>query len=101
ANALTRERIEQAVLHREQGGAGARGDAELRVDVLHVRVGRLRRDHELRGDLPLRAAAREQAEHLPLAWRQSARQLAPAASGAGCGERALGRIAVEPPRAHT
>src|SRR3954451_19298008 len=45
---------EQAVLHREQPRGGTRRCADLRVDVLHVVAGGLRRDHEVRRDLAVR-----------------------------------------------
>src|SRR5215470_11983324 len=51
---------EQAVLHGEQAGGRAVGDADLHIDVLDVVAGGLRRDHQARGDLFARQATREQ-----------------------------------------
>jgi hypothetical protein len=62
---------QQAVPHREQRRGGPAGGADLDVDVLHVIAGRLRRDHQFRGDLLVRLAPREQDEYLDLARGQA------------------------------
>src|SRR6185312_3214648 len=62
ANALRQE----PVLGGEQGGGGARGDPELAVRRLHLVADGLGRAAEPLGDLPVREAAGDQAQHLRL-----------------------------------
>ena len=80
----------------ERGGAAGR-DADLRVDVLHVVVGGLRRDHEPVGDLAGGQPEGEQPEHLGLAGGQPGRERGPGGTTvAGRGQHPLDRLAVEP-----
>ena len=53
------------MFHREHRRR-ARGDADLRVDVLDVVFGRTWRDHKRVGDLAIRGAACDEAYHLHL-----------------------------------
>jgi hypothetical protein len=63
--------LHEVVLDGEGGGGGTGGDAELAKDVLEVAPDGVRTDHELRGDLPVRVALRDECEHLELARRQA------------------------------
>ena len=54
------------VLHRPESGGGSGRDADLRVDVLDVVVGRLGGDDEPVGDLAGREATRGELEHVDL-----------------------------------
>src|SRR4051812_5194818 len=90
--------FDQPVAHREERRAGAGGDADLRVDVLDVAVGGLRRDLQLARDLLDRLAARDELEHVELARREAGD------GGRGArravlerGEHGLDRLRVEPP----
>src|SRR5262245_47289875 len=65
------EAADEAVLCGEERRSGARGDAELGVDVLDVGRHRPRCDHETEGDLLVLVSAREQAQHLDLAGGQA------------------------------
>src|SRR6266508_4912037 len=67
---------EQAVLHGEHRRARARRHANLRVGVLYVAVGRLRRDAELARDLLGLQPPREEPYDLDLALGQPRRSLA-------------------------
>src|SRR5439155_26651090 len=58
------EGVEQTVLHGEQGGGRARGRADLGVDALDMRLGGLRGDPQLAGNLTGRGASGDQDEHL-------------------------------------
>ncbi len=85
-----------AVLGREEARGHARGGVDLRVDVLDVVACRLRRDHELGGDLLARQAARDQPQDVDLAGRQPGRPLAAARDRmAGRGENRGDRLGVE------
>jgi hypothetical protein len=66
---------EQAVLHGEHRGGGPAGGVDLGVDVLDVIAGRLRRDHQSFGYLPVGQAAGEQDEDLDLAGGQAGQGL--------------------------
>src|SRR5437867_9998429 len=58
------------MLARPYGQLGARVQVELCEDVADVGIGRARGDHQLFGNLAVGAAARQQADHLELAWAQ-------------------------------
>src|ERR1700748_3170877 len=60
--------VEEAEAVRLGGGFAAAGHAQLAQDVGHVDAGRLGRDEQLAGDLPVAAPGRDQAEHLELAF---------------------------------
>ena len=62
--------VEQAEAVRLGGRLAAAGHAQLAEDVRHVDAGRLGRDEQLAGDLPVAAPGRDQAEHLELALRE-------------------------------
>src|ERR1700754_3857311 len=62
------------------GRLAAAGHAQLAEDVRHVDAGRLGRDEQLAGDLPVAAPGRDQAEHLEFALGEP--KLEPAATGA-------------------
>src|ERR1022692_1393692 len=66
------EGTHQPMLSGEQRGGGAAGDAELRVDVLHVVARGLRRNHQALSDLLVRVAPGQQPEHLDLACGEPA-----------------------------
>src|SRR5437763_3055857 len=97
ADALCFERVEQAVLHGEDGGGGPRGHAGLAVDGLDVVARRLRRDHEVAGDVPGGYAAGQQPQHLHLAGGERAGvPLAPAHPMPRRREHRVDRVAVQP-----
>ena len=60
------ERVQEAVLHGEQGGGGTRGGADLRMDALDVCTSRRRCDAKGAGNLSIRRAAGNQDENLHL-----------------------------------
>src|SRR5260221_14510004 len=64
---------QQVLLHREEGGGGGRGDAELVVDVLEVMARGLHRDLERRGNLFVGEPAGHEAQDLELAVAEAAR----------------------------
>src|SRR5215217_5918792 len=68
---------EQVVLHGEEGGGGAGGDADLVVDVLDVVPDRDLRDRERARHLLVGQAARQQAQHRDLAFAQAGGMAAP------------------------
>ena len=61
------------MLEREGGRRRSRGDAELGEDVLQVASDRVLADDELGGDLAVRLAGRDEAEHLQLSCAQAMR----------------------------
>ena len=63
--------VEQAEGVRPGGGLAAAGDTQLAEDVGHVHAGRLGRDEQLGGDLPVAAPGRDQAEYLEFAFGQA------------------------------
>src|SRR5689334_11206657 len=60
--------VEEAEAVRLGGCLAAAGHAQLAQDVGHVDTGRLGRDEQLAGDLPVAAPGRDQTEHLELAF---------------------------------
>src|SRR5690349_16780951 len=60
--------VEEAEAVRLGGRLATAGHAQLAQDVRHVDAGRLGRDEQLAGDLPVAAPGRDQAEHLELAF---------------------------------
>ena len=61
---------DQAALERVAHEVRARGEPELLLDVRAVRLDRAHREEELPGDLRVRVAERDQAQHLDLALRE-------------------------------
>jgi hypothetical protein len=55
---------------RPGGGLTAAGDAQLAQDVGHVDAGRLGRDEQLGGYLPVAPPGRDEAEHFEFAFGQ-------------------------------
>ena len=76
---------DEVVLVREEREPRPAGDADLRVDVLHVVLGGAARDHQPLGDLRVRAAGRDQPRDLDLALAEAGR--AAGCPGAGAGSR--------------
>src|SRR5215213_1106649 len=62
--------VDEVPLMRERDGLGTAVHAQLAEDALDVRRDRLRADEELARDVELPRAAREESEHLLLAWRE-------------------------------
>src|SRR5438876_2153497 len=62
--------VEEAETVRLGGRLAAAGHAQLAQDVGHVDAGRLGRDEQRAGDLPVAAPGRDQAEHLEFALGQ-------------------------------
>src|SRR3974390_2220259 len=88
---------EEAMVDCDHARRGAVRRVDLRVDVLDVVRGGLRRDGEPLRDLPPREAAREPLEHLALSTRESGRALAALAPAVtGCPENCLDGVAVVP-----
>ena len=69
--------MNELVLHRPQRCGGARRDPDLRVDVLDVVIGGLRRDVELLGDRLRRETSGREVKDLDLAIAESRRMLTP------------------------
>jgi len=63
--------VEEAEGVRRGGGLAAAGGTQLAQDVGHVDAGRLGRDEQLGGYLPVAAPGRDQAEHLEFALGQA------------------------------
>lgn len=87
--------------HGEQAGPGPVGHSDLRIDVLHVVVDGLAGDDETLGDLPIRPAPREQAQHLDLPGGEAGRPR-PATPDRmpGSLEHSLGTLRILPGGAH-
>ena len=92
----SRLRGEDAVLDSEKRGGTPGRDADLRVDVLHVVICGLRRNHESVGDLPGREPEGKQPEHSGLAGGQSGRERRPGGATVTCrSQDPLDRLSVE------
>ncbi len=83
--------VEEAEGVRPGGGLAAAGDAQLAEDVGHVDAGRLGRDEQLGGYLPVAAPGRDQAEHLEFAFGEA--ELGPRVAG----PLTLGRVVAGQP----
>src|SRR3712207_5825156 len=92
---------EQSVLHREESRCGTTGDADARVDVLHVMLGGTRRDAQSVADRPVRQPGGQDPEYLDLAPGQAGGGLG-AARGPALGGRddGLDRVRVQVPGAY-
>ena len=87
---------QQAVLHREQARRRAARGVDLRVDVLDVVAGGLRRDHEPRGDLLVRQPRASSRSTSTSRGGEPGRPLAAARHAVARGaEHGLDRLAVE------
>ena len=87
----------QAPLESVESRGGPRGDADLRIEVLYVVVGRLWRDIELAGCFLGGTTSRNQPQDLDFARRQS-RQASgrlPACGLAGAGEDGFDRVGAQ------
>ena len=88
---------DQPLLEGEEGRAGPRGHADLRIEALDVVVGGLWRDIELAGGFLGRISACDQAQHFDLARGQAGEPRArhPARGLAGAGEHGLDGVGAE------
>ena len=94
----SRADVGEAVLDREQRGAGARFDADLAVEALQVIVDRLGRDAEQTRDLLHRQSACHNAQHLDLAFGQPLDQGASRSHAMACCRKHRGhRVTIQAP----